>query len=191
MGDNQSAVTIRVFQGERKIASHNKLLGQFNLEGISSAPRGVPQIEVAFDIDANGILNVSAKDKGTGKEQKITIEASGGLSETEINKMVKDAEENAASDENKKNLAESRNKSESLIHTSEKMIKDHGNEISSEDKEKIDNLSKDLKKEIEGENLDSINHKYDLLNQTYTKIKEGARGQKNANNSAKPESPNE
>merc|ERR1712196_650797 len=128
--DNQSAVTIRVFQGERKIASHNKLLGQFNLEGISSAPRGTPQIEVTFDVDANGILNVSAKDKGTGKEQKITIQSSGGLSNDEVEAMVKDAEQNSAADETKKKLIEIKNRAESLIHSVEKQI--------SELKDKID-----------------------------------------------------
>merc|ERR1712146_479124 len=122
--DNQSAVTIRVFQGERKIASHNKLLGQFNLEGISAAPRGVPQIEVTFDVDANGILNVSAKDKGTGKEQRITIQSSGGLSKEEVNEMIKDAEKNSSIDEKKKIFIETKNKSETAIHSLEKNIKD-------------------------------------------------------------------
>merc|ERR1711907_260533 len=111
------AVTIRVFQGERKMAADNKLLGQFNLEGILPAPRGVPQIEVTFDIDANGILHVSAKDKGTGKEQKITIQSSGGLSKEEIEKMLKDAEENLSKDEEKKYLVEMKNNADSLIHS--------------------------------------------------------------------------
>merc|ERR1712078_697796 len=133
--DNQSAVTIRVFQGERKMASDNKLLGQFNLEGISPAPRGVPQIEVTFDIDANGILHVSAKDKGTGKEQKITIQSSGGLSKEEIEKMLKDAEENLSKDEEKKILIEIKNKGESLIHSVEKNIRENDKKISSLEKE--------------------------------------------------------
>merc|ERR1712070_607551 len=120
--DNQSAVTIRVFQGERKIVSHNKLLGQFNLEGISPSPRGVPQIEVTFDVDANGILNVSAKDKGTGKEQKITVQSSGGLSNDEVNKMIKDAEINQKNDEKKKIFIETKNRSENTIHSVEKNI---------------------------------------------------------------------
>merc|ERR1712023_268974 len=127
--DNQSAVTIRVFQGEREIANDNKVLGQFNLEDIPPAPRGVPQIEVTFDIDANEIVSVSAKDKGTGKEQKITIQASGGLSEEEIDKMVQDAEENAESDKAKKDLVEAKNQAESLIHSTEKSIEEHGDKV--------------------------------------------------------------
>merc|ERR1712078_81314 len=133
--DNQSAVTIRVFQGERKIAIKNKLLGQFNLEGITPAPRGIPQIEVSFDVDANGILHVSAKDKGTGKEQKITIQSSGGLSKEEIEKMLKDAEENLSKDEEKKILIEVKNKGESLIHSVEKNIRENDKKISSLEKE--------------------------------------------------------
>merc|ERR1712224_55205 len=133
--DNQSAVTIRVFQGERKIAIKNKLLGQFNLEGITPAPRGIPQIEVSFDVDANGILHVSAKDKGTGKEQKITIQSSGGLSNEEINQMVKDAEDNITKDEAKKQLIEVKNKGESLIHSVEKNIRENSDKISSLEKE--------------------------------------------------------
>jgi molecular chaperone DnaK len=127
--DNQSAVTIRVFQGEREIANDNKVLGQFNLEDIPPAPRGVPQIEVTFDIDANGIVSVSAKDKGTGKEQKITIQASGGLSDEDIEKMVKDAEENAEADKEKKDLIEAKNQAESLIHSTEKSLEEHSDKI--------------------------------------------------------------
>ena len=119
--DNQSAVTIRVFQGEREMANDNKLLGQFNLEEIPSAPRGVPQIEVTFDIDANGIVSVSAKDKGTDKEQKITIQASGGLSEDDIERMVKDAEENAEADRERREMVEAKNQAESLIHGTEEI----------------------------------------------------------------------
>merc|ERR1712078_500979 len=133
--DNQSAVTIRVFQGERKIATKNKLLGQFNLEGIVPAPRGIPQIEVGFDVDANGILHVSAKDKGTGKEQKITIKSSGGLSKEEIDRMLKDAEENLSKDEEKRSLIEVKNKGESLIHSVEKNIRENDKKISSLEKE--------------------------------------------------------
>merc|ERR1712032_1734328 len=121
--DNQSAVTIKVFQGERKMANDNKLLGQFNLEGITPSPRGVPQIEVTFDIDTNGILHVSAKDKSTGKEQKITIQSSGGLSDEEIKNMVKDAQENAVKDEKKKSLVELKNKADSLIISTKKSLK--------------------------------------------------------------------
>ena len=127
--DNQSAVTIRVFQGEREIANDNKVLGQFNLENIPPAPRGVPQIEVTFDIDANGIVSVSAKDKGTGKEQKITIQASGGLSDEDIEKMVRDAEENAEADKEKKDLIEAKNQAESLIHSTEKSLEEHSDKI--------------------------------------------------------------
>ncbi|PJA60545.1 MAG: molecular chaperone DnaK, partial [Rhodobacterales bacterium CG_4_9_14_3_um_filter_71_31] len=127
--DNQSAVTIRVFQGEREMAADNKMLGQFNLESIPPAPRGVPQIEVTFDIDANGIVSVSAKDKGTGKEQKITIQASGGLSDSDIDKMVKEAEENAEADKARRAMVEARNNAESLIHSVEKSLKEHGDKV--------------------------------------------------------------
>ena len=127
--DNQNAVTIRVFQGEREMAADNKLLGQFNLEDIPPAPRGMPQIEVAFDIDANGIVSVNAKDKGTGKEQKITIQASGGLSDEEIEKMVKDAEANAEADKGRRELVESRNQAESLIHSTRKSLDEHGDKV--------------------------------------------------------------
>ena len=168
--DNQSAVTIRVFQGERKMAADNKLLGQFNLEGIAPAPRGLAQIEVTFDVDANGILHVSAKDKGTGKEQKITIQSSGGLSDEEIQQMVKDAEENASKDEEKKALVEAKNKADSLIHSTEKSIKEHGEKISSADKEEVENIIKDLKESLESENVDEINSKVESLTQASMKI---------------------
>jgi molecular chaperone DnaK len=168
--DNQSAVTIRVFQGERKMATDNKLLGQFNLEGIAPAPRGLAQIEVTFDVDANGILHVSAKDKGTGKEQKITIQSSGGLSDDEIAQMIKDAEENASKDEEKKALVEARNKADSLIHSTEKSLKEHGDKISSADKEEVENIIKDLRSILESENLDEINSKVESLTQASMKI---------------------
>jgi molecular chaperone DnaK len=168
--DNQSAVTIRVFQGERKMATDNKLLGQFNLEGIAPAPRGMAQIEVTFDVDANGILHVSAKDKGTGKEQKITIQSSGGLSDDEIAQMVKDAEENAGKDEEKKALVEARNKADSLIHSTEKSLKEHGDKISSADKEEVENIIKELRSIIESEDLDEINSKVESLTQASMKI---------------------
>jgi len=168
--DNQSAVTIRVFQGERKMATDNKLLGQFNLEGIAPAPRGLAQIEVTFDVDANGILHVSAKDKGTGKEQKITIQSSGGLSDEEIAQMVKDAEENASKDEEKKTLVEARNKADSLIHSTEKSLKEHGDKISSADKEEVENIIKELRSILESENLDEINSKVESLTQASMKI---------------------
>ncbi len=168
--DNQSAVTIRVFQGERKMATDNKLLGQFNLEGIAPAPRGMAQIEVTFDVDANGILHVSAKDKGTGKEQKITIQSSGGLSDDEIAQMVKDAEENAGKDEEKKALVEARNKADSLIHSTEKSLKEHGDKISSADKEEVENIIKELRSVLESEDLDEINSKVESLTQASMKI---------------------
>ena len=127
--DNQNAVTIRVFQGEREMAADNKMLGQFNLEEIPPAPRGMPQIEVTFDIDANGIVSVSAKDKGTGKEQKITIQASGGLSDDEIDQMVRDAEANAEADKERRELVEARNQAESLIHSTKKSVEEHGDKV--------------------------------------------------------------
>ena len=168
--DNQSAVTIRVFQGERKMAADNKLLGQFNLEGIAPSPRGLPQIEVTFDVDANGILHVSAKDKGTGKEQKITIQSSGGLSDEEIAQMVKDAEENASKDEEKKALVEARNKADSLIHSTEKSLKEYGDKISSTDKEEVENIIKDLRSIMDSENVGEINSKVESLTQASMKI---------------------
>ena len=149
--DNQSAVTIRVFQGEREIANDNKVLGQFNLENIPPAPRGVPQIEVTFDIDANGIVSVSAKDKGTGKEQKITIQASGGLSDEDIEKMVKDAEDNAEADKEKKDLIEARNQAESLVHSTEKSLEEHSEKIDPSTVEAIELSIKALKETLENE----------------------------------------
>ncbi len=149
--DNQSAVTIRVFQGEREIANDNKVLGQFNLEDIPPAPRGVPQIEVTFDIDANGIVSVSAKDKGTGKEQKITIQASGGLSDEDIEKMVKDAEENADADKEKKDLIEAKNQAESLIHSTEKSLEEHSDKIDPSTVEAIELSIKALKETLDSE----------------------------------------
>ncbi len=168
--DNQSAVTIRVFQGERKMATDNKLLGQFNLEGIPPAPRGLPQIEVTFDVDANGILHVSAKDKGTGKEQKIIIQSSGGLSDEEIKQMVKDAEEHASQDEEKKLLIEAKNKADSLIYSTENNLKEFGDKISQADKDEVENIIKDLKVAMEAENVDDINSKVEMLTQASMKI---------------------
>lgn len=154
--DNQSAVTIRVFQGEREMAADNKLLAQFDLVGIPPAPRGVPQIEVAFDIDANGIVNVSAKDKGTGKEHQVRIQASGGLSEEEIEKMVHDAEAHAAEDKQRRQLVEVKNQAEALVHSSEKSLGEYGDKISSEEKTAIEAAIADLKKALEGEDADAI-----------------------------------
>lgn len=170
--DNQSAVTIRVFQGEREMAAHNKLLGQFNLEGIPPAARGMPQIEVTFDIDANGILHVSAKDKVTNKEQKITIQASGGLSDEEIEKMVKDAEENAEQDKKHKELVEAKNQGEAMIHTTEKSIKEHGNKVDQPTKDAIESAIKDLKKSLEGEDLEEIKAKTQSLTEAAMKLGE-------------------
>ncbi|MGN6549273.1 MAG: molecular chaperone DnaK [Pararhizobium sp.] len=147
--DNQNAVTIRVFQGEREMAADNKLLGQFDLVGIPPAPRGVPQIEVTFDIDANGIVNVSAKDKGTGKEHQIRIQASGGLSDADIEKMVKDAEANAESDKKRRESVEAKNQAESLVHSSEKSLKDYGDKVSADDRKAIEDAIASLKAAIE------------------------------------------
>ena len=170
--DGQTAVTIRVFQGEREIAAHNKLLGQFDLVGIPPSPRGMPQIEVTFDIDANGIVNVSAKDKATNKEQAIRIQASGGLSEDEINKMVKDAEANAEADKQKKEIVEAKNHAEGLIHEVEKNMKEYGDKISEGDKSAINSALEAAKASIETENLEDIKSKTDALMQASMKLGE-------------------
>ena len=154
--DNQNAVTIRVFQGERELAADNKILGQFNLEEIPPAPRGMPQIEVTFDIDANGIVSVSAKDKGTGKEQKITIQASGGLSDEDIEQMVKDAEDNAEADKERRELIEAKNQAESLIHSTEKSIEDHSDKVDPTTIEAIELAISALKDDLETENAGKI-----------------------------------
>ncbi len=170
--DNQSAVTIRVFQGEREMASDNKLLGQFDLVGIPPAARGMPQIEVTFDIDANGIVNVSAKDKATGKEQQIRIQASGGLSDEDIERMVKEAEENAESDKKKRELVDTRNQADSLVNETEKNIKEHGDKVSEEDKKKIESDIEELKKVKDGEDLEAIKSKTEQLVQSSLKLGE-------------------
>tara|TARA_B100000674_G_scaffold316871_1_gene263667 strand:- start:1835 stop:2911 length:1077 start_codon:yes stop_codon:yes gene_type:complete len=154
--DNQNAVTIRVFQGERELAADNKILGQFNLEEIAPAPRGMPQIEVTFDIDANGIVSVSAKDKGTGKEQKITIQASGGLSDEDIEQMVKDAEDNAESDKERRELIEAKNQAESLIHSTEKSMEDHSDKVDPTTIEAIELAISALKDDLETDNAGKI-----------------------------------
>ena len=154
--DNQNAVTIRVFQGEREMAQDNKMLGQFNLENIPPAPRGMPQIEVTFDIDANGIVSVSAKDKGTGKEQKITIQASGGLTDEDIEKMVREAEENAEGDKKRRDLVEAKNQAESLIHSTEKSMEEHADKVDPTTIEAIELALAALKDEVEGDNPDKI-----------------------------------
>jgi len=170
--DGQNAVTIRVFQGEREMAADNKLLGQFDLVGIPPAPRGVPQIEVTFDIDANGIVNVSAKDKGTSKEQQIRIQASGGLSETDIEKMVKDAEAHAAEDKERRALVEARNHGEALVHSSEKSLADFGAKVSAADKSAIETAIAELKTALAGENVETIKAKTNALAQASMKLGE-------------------
>ncbi len=170
--DGQTAVTIRVFQGEREMAADNKLLGQFDLVGIPPAPRGMPQIEVTFDIDANGIVNVSAKDKATNKEQAIRIQASGGLSDADIEKMVKDAEANAEADKKKKELVEVRNQAEALIHTTEKTLKENGDKISAADKSQIEEAIKTLKSAMEADDAANIKERTDALMQASLKLGE-------------------
>lgn len=168
--DNQSAVTIRVFQGEREMAADNKALGQFDLVGIPPAPRGVPQIEVAFDIDANGIVNVSAKDKGTGKEHQIRIQASGGLSDADIEKMVKDAEANADTDKKRRAAVEAKNQAESLLHSSEKSLKDYGDKVSAEDRKAIEDAIADLRSATEGDDAEAITAKTNHLAEVSMKL---------------------
>ena len=170
--DNQTAVTIRVFQGEREMAADNKLLGQFDLVGIPGAPRGVPQIEVTFDIDANGIVNVSAKDKGTGKEQQIRIQASGGLSDTEIDKMVKDAESHAEEDKKRKALVEAKNQAEALIHSTQSNLNEHGSKIAAADKTAIEEAIAGLKTAVEGDDADAIKARSETLAQASMKLGE-------------------
>jgi len=170
--DNQNAVTIRVFQGEREMAADNKLLGQFDLVGIPPAPRGVPQIEVTFDIDANGIVNVSATDKATGKEQSIRIQASGGLSEEDIEKMVKEAEAHAEEDRKRREGVEIRNQAEALIHSTEKTLGELGDKVSDADKSTIEEAIKELKTALEGDDNDAVKAKVDALAQASMKLGE-------------------
>jgi molecular chaperone DnaK len=170
--DNQSAVTISVCQGEREMATDNKNLGQFNLEGIPPAPRGVPQIEVTFDIDANGLVNVSAADKATGKEQAIRIEASGGLSDDDIEQMVKDAETNASADKERREQVEARNNAEGLIHATEKSIAENEDKVDAADKQAAETAIGELKTALEGEDMDAINEKSQTLSQAAMKIGE-------------------
>ena len=161
--DNQPAVTIKVFQGEREMASGNKLLGEFNLEGIPPSPRGTPQIEVSFDIDANGILHVSAKDKGTGKENKITIKANSGLSEEEIQNMVKDAELNAAEDKKKLEIIQSRNQADAAVHSVKKSLGEHGDKLEAGEREKIEAAIKEVEEALKGEDKADIDAKTEAL----------------------------
>jgi molecular chaperone DnaK len=170
--DGQSAVTIRVFQGEREMAADNKMLGQFDLVGLPPAPRGVPQIEVTFDIDANGIVNVSAKDKGTGKEQQIRIQASGGLSDADIQKMVKDAEQHAAEDKKRRELVEAKNHADSLVHTTEKNLKEHGDKVDAGTRSQIESEIAALKTAMEGDDAAAIQQKTQALVQSSMKLGE-------------------
>ncbi|MEQ8964744.1 MAG: molecular chaperone DnaK [Azospirillaceae bacterium] len=170
--DNQTAVTIRVFQGEREMAADNKMLGQFDLVGIPPAPRGVPQIEVTFDIDANGIVNVSAKDKATGKEQAIRIQASGGLSDADIEQMVKDAESHAADDKKRRELVEAQNQADTLIHSTEKQLGEYGDKLAAEDKQAIESALAELKTAREGEDPEDLKAKTEALAQASMKIGE-------------------
>src|ERR1700726_3302852 len=170
--DNQTAATIRGFQGEREMAADNKLLGQFDLVGIPTAPRGMPQIEVPFDIDANGIVNVSAKDKGTGKEQQIRIQASGGLSEADIDKMVKDAEAHAEDDKKRKAEVEAKNHAEALVHSTEKTLAEHGAKVGDADRRGIENAIADLKEALKGDDADAITAKTNALAQASMKLGE-------------------
>ena len=186
--DNQSAVTIRVFQGEREMASDNKILGQFDLVGIPPAPRGMPQIEVTFDIDANGIVNVSAKDKATGKEQQIRIQASGGLDEKEIERMVEEAEANAEEDKKKKALIEARNHADSLIYSTEKSLGEYGDKIGAEDKASIEQAVAELKSVLDGDDVEELKAKTDALAQASMKLGEAMYKAQAESEAASPDS---
>jgi molecular chaperone DnaK len=188
--DNQGAVTIRVFQGEREMAADNKLLGQFDLMGIPPAPRGMPQIDVTFDIDANGIVNVSAKDKGTGKEQRIQIQASGGLSEADIERMVKDAEAHAVEDKKRKEAVEAKNHAETVLHTTEKTVAEHGTKLSDPDRRAIENAMADLREALKGNEAALITAKISALQQS-TKLGEAVYAQSQQSSGAAPPSDNE
>ena len=186
--DNQPAVNIKVLQGEREMATDNKLLGNFELLGIAPAPRGMPQIEVTFDIDANGIVNVSAKDKGTGKEQKIQIQASGGLSDEDINKMVKEAEANKDADKKKREAVDARNQADTILHTTEKNVKEHGSKVAEADKKVIETASADLRNALKGTDIEDIKKKTQNLIQSSMKLGEAIyKDQQAAAASPKPE----
>src|ERR1700720_3849169 len=182
--DNQTAVTIRVFQGEREMAADNKLLGQFDLVGIPPAPRGMPQIDVTFDIDANGIVNVSAKDKGTGKEQRIQIQASGGLSEADIDRMVKDAEAHAAEDKKRKEAGEAKNHAETVLHATEKTVAEHGTKLSDADRRAVENAMADLREALKGNDAALISAKASALQQAAMRIAEALQRSAQANTGA-------
>ncbi|BCA78302.1 molecular chaperone DnaK [Desulfuromonas sp. AOP6] len=185
--DNQPAVSVHVLQGEREMASDNKTIGRFELVGIPAAPRGVPQVEVTFDLDANGILHVSAKDLGTGKEQSIRITASSGLSEEEIDKMVKDAENHASEDKKKRELIEARNQADSLVYTTEKSLKEHGDQVDAETRKKIEEGAEALKKAMEGSDADEIKKKSEELAQASHKLAEAMYAKAQAAEGAAPE----
>ena len=186
--DNQPAVSIKVLQGEREMATDNKLLGNFELLGIAPAPRGMPQIEVTFDIDANGIVNVSAKDKGTGKEQKIQIQASSGLSDEDINKMVKEAEANKDADKKKREAVDARNQADTILHTTEKNVKEHGSKVAEADKKVIETASADLRNALKGTDIEDIKKKTQNLIQSSMKLGEAIyKNQQAAAASPKPE----
>ncbi len=170
--DGQTSVDIKVFQGEREMAAYNKLIGNFQLVGIPPAPRGIPQIEVAFDIDANGILNVSAKDMATGNEQKITVTASSGLNEDEIEKMVHDAEAHAEEDRRKRHEADARNKADSLVYSTEKSLRELGEQVSEDDRKAIERALEDVKEALKGNDTDDIDRKSDILMQASYKLAE-------------------
>jgi molecular chaperone DnaK len=183
--DNQNAVTIRVFQGEREMAADNKVLGQFDLMGIPPAPRGMPQIEVTFDIDANGIVNVSARDKATGKEQQIRIQASGGLSEADIQKMVKDAEANAAEDKKRREAVDAKNHADALVHSTEKALAEHGSKIGDTERRAIEDAVSDLKEALKGDDADAIKAKTNAVAQVSMKLGEAMYKQQAESDAAK------
>jgi molecular chaperone DnaK len=183
--DNQNAVTIRVFQGEREMAADNKILGQFDLMGIPPSPRGMPQIEVTFDIDANGIVNVSAKDKATGKEQQIRIQASGGLSENDIQKMVKDAEANAAEDKKRREAVDAKNHADALVHSTEKALAEHGSKVAESERRAIEDAVSDLKEALKGDDAEAIKAKTNTLAQASMKLGEAMYKQQAESDAAK------
>ncbi|MDB5609400.1 MAG: molecular chaperone DnaK [Bradyrhizobium sp.] len=183
--DNQNAVTIRVFQGEREMAADNKVLGQFDLMGIPPSPRGMPQIEVTFDIDANGIVNVSAKDKATGKEQQIRIQASGGLSEADIQKMVKDAEANAAEDKKRREAVDAKNHADALVHSTEKALAEHGSKVEESERRSIEDAVSDLKEALKGDDAEAIKAKTNTLAQASMKLGEAMYKQQAESDAAK------
>ncbi|MDY7533270.1 molecular chaperone DnaK [Pseudomonas sp. Bout1] len=189
--DNQGAVTIRVFQGERELAADNKMLAQFDLTGIPPAPRGMPQIEVTFDIDANGIVNVSAKDKGTGKEQNIQIQASGGLSEADIERMVKDAETHATEDKKRRETIEARNAGDALVHETEKTLAEHGSKLAEADHRTVENALSDLREALKGNDGDAISTKINALQQAGMKLAEAIHSQSQQSETAPQPSHND